>query len=178
MEDLTPEQLEAILGTDYETVLADILRQKGDAESRQREQKPVGQLANGHTFFDPGGIAQNLIGQYRGKKDAEAAQTKMDDILRQQKEGRRTYAQALAPKTQMPQMPPRSVDSSIPGQAPQAPPMPQGGMSGPKMVPGAPPMAPGAPPAMANASSMPPDRLARAGVPAHVQALLAKLRNR
>ncbi len=168
MEDLTPEQLEAILGTDYETVLADILRQKGDAEARQYEQKPVGQLASGHTFFDPGGIAMNLMNQYRGKKDAQAAQTKMDEILAQQKEGRRTYAQALAPKPAPQMQAPRSVDSTVPGQAPapvaQAP------------VPGAPQMAPGAPPALANASQMSPDRLQAAGVPAHVQALLAKLR--
>ncbi len=165
MDDLTPEQLEAILGTDYETVLADILRQKGDAEARQHEQAPVGQLPNGHVFFDPGGIAQNMIGQYRGKKDAAAAQAKMDAVLAQQKAGKRTYAELLAPKPQAPQMPPRSVDSTVPG--PGAPPAP---------VPGAPPMAPGAPPALANASQMPPDRLQRAGVPAHVQALLAKLR--
>ncbi len=172
MEDLTPEQLEAILGTDYETVLADILRQKGDAEARQYEQKPVGQLASGHTFFDPGGIAMNLMNQYRGKKDAKAAQTKMDAILAQQKEGRRTYAQALAPKAPPAPAAPRAVDSTIPGQ----PPAPPAAQAPPAPIPGAPKMAPGAPPALANASQMGPDRLKAAGVPAHVQALLAKLR--
>ncbi len=168
MEDLTPEQLEAILGTDYETVLADILRQKGEAEARQYDQKEVGQLPSGHVFFDPGGIAMNMMNQYRGKKDAAAAQAKMDQVLGQQKEGRRTFAQALAPKPQAPMGAPREVDSTIPGQppAPQAP------------VPGAPQMAPGAPPALANAAQMPPERLGRAGVPGHIQAILAKLRGR
>ncbi len=171
MEDLTPEQLEAILGTDYETVLADILRQKGDTEARQHEQKEVGQLPSGHVFFDPGGIAQNVMAQYRGRKDATAAQTKMDQVLAQQKDGRRAYAQALQPKPQAPVMPARSVDSAIPGQLPQ---------QGPQApVPGAPPMAPGAPPALANASQISdPSRLQRAGVPPAVQALLAKLRGR
>jgi hypothetical protein len=63
---------------------------------------------------------------------------------------------------------PRSVDSTIPGQMPpQGPP-----------VPGAPPMAQGAPPALANAQQMPPQQLQGAGVPQHVQALLAQLRGR
>ncbi len=170
VEDLTPEQLEAILGTDYETVLADILRQKGDAENRQHQQKEVGQLPSGHVFFDPGGIAQNLIGQYRGKKDAAAAQTKMDQILAQQKEGRRTYAQALAPK-----QPPMQPAPPAPGAGPAAP-LPSAAPTAP--VAGAPPMAQGAPPALANASTMPPERVQRAGVPASVQAVIAKLRGR
>lgn len=163
MEDLTPEELEAILGTDYETVLADILRRKESAESRRHDSKPVGQLANGHVFFDPGGIAMNLMGQYQAKKDATSAQADLDRVLGEQKAGRRTYAEALTRKPPQPAVASRSVDSTVPGQAP-AP------------VPGAPPMAPGAPPALANASQMSPDRLAKAGTPPHVMALLAKLR--
>jgi hypothetical protein len=160
MDELTPEQLEAILGTDYETVLADILRQKADAEGRATDQKEVGQLPSGHVYFDPGGIIQNLNNQYRGTKDARAAQKSLDETLAKQNAGRRTYAEALTRKPPAPPMQaPRSVDSAIPGQAPQAP-----------------PMAPGAPPALANASQMPPSRLQGAGVPPDVQALLAKLR--
>lgn len=160
MEDLSPEQLEAILGTDYEIVLADILRQKEAAEGRRHEQKAVGQLPSGHVFFDPGGIAQNLIGQYRGKKDAEKAQQALDETLRKQKDGRRIYAEALQRKPPAPQpvaAPPQPAAAPTPAPTPVA-------------------MAPGAPPALANASQMPPDRLAGAGVPPDVQALLAKLR--
>jgi hypothetical protein len=171
VEDLTPEQLEAILGTDYETVLADLLRQKGSAEERRFDKKPVGQLPSGRVAFDPGTVIANTMNRRRAEKEASAAQTKMDEVLGQQKEGRRAFAQALGgPRPQAPAGAPRSVDSTIPGQMPpQAPPAP---------VPGAPQMATGAPPPMANAAQMPPDRLQRAGVPPEVQALLAKLRGR
>ncbi len=82
MDELTPEQLEAILGTDYETVLADLLRKKGDAEGRQHDAgRAVGQLPNGHVFFDPGTIISNSLGQYRGRKDAESAQKDMTATL-------------------------------------------------------------------------------------------------
>ncbi len=167
MDDLTPEQLEAILGTDYETVLADILRQKASAQERQHTKQPVGQVGDGNVFFDPFGVASNVMDRRRATKELGAAQTKMDDVLAQQKQGRRTYAEALNQKPPAPPMQaPRSVDSTIPGQAPQAPPA----------VPGAPPMAPGAPPALATAQGMSPQRLQAAGVPPEVQALLAKLR--
>ena len=168
MDELTPEQLEAILGTDYETVLADILRRKGSAEERQNVSAPIGQVGDGNVFFDPAGALSNVMNRRRATKDAAGAQAEMDRVLGQQKEGRRTFAQALAPKPQ-PMGAPRSVDSTIPGQLPQQPQAP---------MPGAPAMAQGAPPALANASSMPPQSLAGAGVPAHIQALLAKLRGR
>ncbi len=168
MDELTPEQLEAILGTDYETVLADLLRQKASAEERSTQRREIGQVGDGQVFLDPAGAISNYVNRRRANKAAETAQTKMDEILAKQKEGRRTYAQAFAPKPAPQMQAPRSVDSTVPGQAPapvaQAP------------IPGAPQMAPGAPPALANASQMSPDRLQRAGVPAHVQALLAKLR--
>ena len=164
MDDLTPDQLEAILGTDYETVLADLLRKKAAAEGRQHENRQVGQVGDGNVFFDPAGILSNVMDRRRATKDVQGAQAEMDKVLAQQKAGRRTYAEVLGQKPPVPPMQaPRSVDSTIPGQAP--PP-----------VTGAPPMAPGAPPALANASQMPPDRLAKAGVPPHVMALLAKLR--
>ena len=168
MDELTPDQLEAILGTDYETVLADILRRKASGEERQHTKSPVGQVGNGHTFFDPAGVLTNVMDRRRATKDVAGAQAEMDKVLAQQKQGRRTFAEALAPKPApvAPMGAPRSVDSTVPGQPPQAP------------VPGAPPMAPGAPPALANASQMSPERLQAAGVPAHVQALLAKLRGR
>lgn len=167
MDELTPEQLEAILGTDYETVIADILRRKGAAEGRQHESKTVGELPNGHVFFDPAGILSNVMNRRRATKDAQGAQSELEKILEQQKAGRRTFADALAAKPPAPPMQaPRSVDSTIPGQAPPGP------------VPGAPPVAPGAPPALANAQGMPPNRLAAAGVPPDVMALLAKLRDR
>lgn len=165
MDDLTPQELEAILGTDYETVLADLLRQKASADDRRHTRKEIGQLPNGHVFFDPGGAIDNVLSRRRAEKDMQTAQTKMDEVLGKQNAGRRTYAEALARKPAPAPAPtaPRAVDSTVPGQAP--PP-----------VPGAPPMAPGAPPALANASQMPPERLAKAGVPPHVMALLAKLR--
>lgn len=160
MEDLTPDQLEAILGTDYETVLADILRQKGEAEGRRHERKQIGQVGDGQVFFDPAGAIDNVLSRRRADKDVSAAQTKMDEILAKQNAGRRTMAEALSPRSAAaPMGAPRSVDSGLP---PEAAP-----------VPG---MAPGAPPALANASQMPPGRLQGAGVPPDVQALLAKLR--
>lgn len=162
MDDLTPEQLEAILGTDYETVLADLLRRKASAEERQHTTAPIGQVGDGNVFFDPAGALTNVMNRRRATKDVAGAQSEMDKVLEQQKQGRRTYAEALAPRPPAPPVAPRSVDSTIPGQ----PPAP---------VPG---MAPGAPPALANASGMPQDRLAGAGVPPDVMALLAKLRGR
>lgn len=158
MDELTPEQLEAILGTDYETVLADILRQKADAETRKHQEREIGQVGDGNVFFDPAGALDNYLGQRRAGKDYDAAQKSMDDTLAQQKDTKRKYIEALLQK-QAPQSAPRSVDSTLPEQAPP--------------VPG---MAPGAPPALANASQMPPGRLQGAGVPPDVQALLAKLR--
>lgn len=166
MDDLTPEQLQAILGTDYETVLADILRQKGKAEDRQHDKAPVGQVGDGNVFFDPAGILSNVMDHRRATKDVTSAQAKMDEVLGKQTAGRQAFAQALQAPHQAPAGPPRSVDSGIPGQASPAP------------VPGAPPMAQGAPPALANASQMPPGGLQSAGVPPEVQALLAKLRGR
>jgi len=178
MDKLTPEQLEAILGTDYETVLADILRRKAAAEERQHTSKQIGQVGNGHVFFDPAGAISNAVGRYRAGKDAKGAQAEMDKILKKQMVGRRTFVEALMPKPQEPMGAPRSVDSTIPGQVPPQ----MAGSGGPSVppspVPGAPPMAPGAPPALANAAGMSPDRLAGAGVPPYVQALLAKLRGR
>lgn len=168
MDDLTPDQLEAILGTDYETVLADILRQKASAQERQHTKQPVGQVGDGNVFFDPFGVASNVMDRRRATKDLGAAQAEMDQVLAQQKQGRRTFAEALNRKPPAPMGDPRSVDSTIPGQPPQSPPP----------VPGAPPMAPGAPPALANAQGMSPQRLQAAGVPPEVQALLAKLRGR
>lgn len=165
MDELTPEQLQAILGTDYETVLADILRQKGKAEDRQHDKAPVGQVGDGNVFFDPAGILSNVMDHRRATKDVTTAQAQMDDVLAKQTAGRKAFAEALQPPHQATAGPPRSVDSALPGQAPQAPPP----------VPG---MAPGAPPALANASQMPPGALQGAGVPPEVQALLAKLRNR
>jgi hypothetical protein len=176
MDELTPDQLEAILGTDYETVLADALRRKGSADDRRHVKNPVGQVGDGNVFFDPAGILTNVMDRRRAGKDMQAAQGDLDKALADQKTGRRTFAQALAPKVPPQSMPmgaPRSVDSTIPGQLPQAPQQPPA-----PPVPGAPPMAPGAHPALANASTMPPSRLAAAGVPAHVQVLLAKLRGR
>jgi hypothetical protein len=169
VEDLTPEQLEAILGTDYETVLADILRQKASADERRNTRKEIGQVGDGNVFFDPAGAIDNVLSRRRAEKDMQGAQKSLDETLAKQNAGRRTYAEALTRKPQ-PMGAPRSVDSTIPGQAPQAPMQPP--------VPGAPPMATGAPPALANAQQMPPNRLAGAGVPQHVQALLAKLRGR
>jgi hypothetical protein len=169
MDDLTPEQLEAILGTDYETVLADILRQKASAEDRRHQKKEIGQVGDGNVFFDPAGALSNVVNRRSARKDSLAAQKSLDDTLAKQTAGRRTFAEALGSKPQ-PMGAPRSVDSTIPGQIPPQAPMPT--------VPGAPPMAPGAPPAMANASQMSPDRLQAAGVPPQVQALLAKLRGR
>ncbi len=167
MDELTPDQLEAILGTDYETVLADILRQKGEAEGRQHQERQIGQVGDGNVFFDPAGALDNYLGQRRAGKDSAAAQAKMDEVLGKQTAGRRTFAEALTQKPPAPPtVAPRSVDSGIPGQAP------------PPAVPGAPPMAQGAPPALANASQMPPQGLQNAGVPPEVQALLAKLRGR
>lgn len=165
MDELTPDQLEAILGTDYETVLAEALRRKAGAEERKNTTAPIGQVGDGNVFFDPAGAIGNYMNRRRAGKDMQAAQADIDKALADQKAGRRTFAEALGRKPQpmAPVVAPRAVDSTIP-QAPAQP------------VPGAPPMAPGAPPALANASTMPPDRLARAGVPAHVQALLAKLR--
>ncbi len=165
MDDLTPEQLEAILGTDYETVLADILRKKADAETRSHTKHQIGQVGDGNVFFDPAGALGNYLGQRRGRKDAAAAQSQMDETLAKQTAGRRTFAEALQRPPAPPPGPPRDVNSAIPGQAP-AP------------VPGAPPMAPGAPPALANAQQMPPQGLQNAGVPPEVQALLARLRGR
>lgn len=159
MDELTPDQLEAILGTDYETVIADILRRKGAAEDRQHVDKAIGQVGDGNVFFDPAGALTNVMNHRRATKEAQGAGEELQKILDQQKAGRRTFAEALSPKPQVPQGPPRSVDSTLPEQA--AP------------VPG---MAPGAPPALANASQMPPGRLQAAGVPPDVQALLAKLR--
>ncbi len=167
MDDLTPDQLEAILGTDYETVLADILRRKSKAEDRQQTNNPVGQVGDGNVFFDPAGVLSNVMERRRATKDMGAAQAEMDKTLAAQKAGRRTFAEALGGKPAPAPMAPRSVDSAIPGQIPTQAPAP---------IPGAPQMAPGAPPALANASTMDPARLQRAGVPAHVQALLAKLR--
>jgi hypothetical protein len=169
VDELTPEQLEAILGTDYETVLADILRRKGAAEDRRHAEAPIGQVGDGNVFFDPAGAIKNVVNRRQAGKDAAAAKGEMDDTLAKQTAGRRTFAEALGSKPQ-PMGAPRSVDSTIPGQIPPQAPMPT--------VPGAPPMAPGAPPAMANASQMSPDRLQAAGVPPQVQALLAKLRGR
>lgn len=165
MDELTPDQLEAILGTDYETVLADILRRKASAEERQHQKAPVGQVGDGNVFFDPAGILSNVMDRRRATKDVHGAQAEMDKVLGQQTAGRRTYAEALGRPPAAPAVPPapRAVDSTIPGQ-------------GPPPVPGALPMAPGAPPALANASQMPSDRLAKAGVPPDVMALLAKLR--
>lgn len=162
MDELTPEQLEAILGTDYETVLADILRQKAQAEERGNTQAPIGQVGDGNVFFDPAGAIGNVMNRRRAGKEAQAAQAKMDEVLGRQTAGRRTFAEALTKQPPAPMGAPRSVDSTIPGQ-----PQPQ-----------TPQMAPGAPPALANASQMPPQGLQAAGVPPEVQALLAKLRGR
>ncbi len=160
MEDLTPEQLEAILGTDYETVLADILRQKASADERRNTRKEIGQVGDGNVFFDPAGAIDNVLSRRRAEKDMQGAQKSLDETLAKQNAGRRTYAEALTRKPPAPPMAaPRSVDSAIPGQVPQVP-----------------QMAPGAPPALANAQNMPPQRLQAAGVPPDVQALLAKLR--
>jgi hypothetical protein len=167
VDDLTPEQLEAILGTDYETVLADILRQKASADDRRHQKKEIGQVGDGNVFFDPAGAIDNVLSRRRAEKEMQGAQGKLDETLAKQTAGRRTYAEALGGKPQ-PMGAPRSVDSTIPGQMPpQGPP-----------VPGAPPMAQGAPPALANAQQMPPQQLQGAGVPQHVQALLAQLRGR
>ncbi len=165
MDDLTQEQLEAILGTDYETVLADILRQKASADERRNTRKEIGQVGDGNVFFDPAGAISNYMDRRRATKDLGAAQTELDKTLAKQNDGRMTYAKLLMQRNK-PQTPigdPRSVDSTIPQQAPPA-------------AQGAPQMAPGAPPALANASQMPPSRLQAAGVPPDVQALLAKLR--
>jgi hypothetical protein len=168
VEDLTPEQLEAILGTDYETVLADILRQKASADERRNTRKEIGQVGDGNVFFDPAGAIDNVLSRRRAEKEMQGAQGQLDATLAKQTAGRKTFAEALGRKPQ-PMGAPRSVDSTIPGQMPpQAPMQPT--------VPGAPPMAQGAPPALANAQNMPPRRLQAAGVPPDVQALLAKLR--
>ncbi len=159
MDDLTPEQLEAILGTDYETVLADILRQKASAEERRNQQAEIGQVGDGNVFFDPAGAINNVMNRRRAGKDAAAAQTRMDEVLAQQKAGRRTFAEALGQKPQ-------------PAVAPNADPMAQTVERGPSPMP----MAAGAPPALSNARTMPPDRLTAAGVPPDVMAMLAKLR--
>jgi len=166
MDELTPEQLKAILGTDYETVLADILRQKASAEDRQNQSNPIGQVGNGHVFFDPAGAIENVMNRRRAGKDSAAAQKSLDETLAKQNDGRMTYAKLLMNRgQQVPPGAPRSADSSIPGQTPLQPP-----------VQGAPQMSPGAPPALANASQMSPQGLQGAGVPPEVQALLARLR--
>ena len=167
MDELTPEQLEAILGTDYETILADILRQKASAEDRRHQKRELGQVGDGQVFFDPAGAIGNVMQRRRAGKESAAAQAKMDEVLGKQTAGRRTFAEALTKQPPAPMGAPRSVDSAIPGQAPQG--MPQAGV---------PPMAPGAPPALSNAQQMPPEALQNAGVPPEVQALLAKLRGR
>src|SRR5688572_9959188 len=142
MDDLTPDQLEAILGTDYETVLADILRQKASADDRRNARREIGQVGDGNVFVDLPGVISNVMDRRRANKDSMAAQAKMDEVLAQQKAGRRTFAEALGRKPQAPMGAPRSVDSTIPQQAPSAAPA--------APVPGAPPMAQGAPPALAN----------------------------
>jgi hypothetical protein len=168
VDDLTPEQLEAILGTDYETVLADILRQKASADDRRHQKKEIGQVGDGNVFFDPAGAIDNVLSRRRAEKEMQGAQGKLDETLAKQTAGRRTFAEALGGKPQ-PMGAPRSVDSTIPGQMPPQAPM---------QPPVPPPMAQGAPPALANAQQMPPQQLQSAGVPQHVQALLAQLRGR
>jgi len=153
MDELTPDQLEAILGTDYETILADILRRKGSAEDRRHQQNEIGQVGNGHVFFDPAGAINNVLQRRRAGKESAAAQAEMDKVLEQQKQGRRTYAEALLRKPPAPMSAPRSVDSTLPVQPTPAP-------TGP----------------LANAQTLPPDRLAAAGVPPDVMAMLARLR--
>lgn len=173
LADLTPEQLEAILGTDYETVIADALRRKEAAEGSPDPQRAMGQIGNGHVFFDPGYAIEKYVNRRRMAKDREMAQGDLDKALGEQKAGRRAYAQALVGKpAPVPTAAPRTVDSTLPAPTP-APAM--------NMAPGAPqaPMAlggPKGPPALQNAMGLPQDRLAKAGVPADVQALIAKLR--
>ncbi len=171
MNDLTQEELEQILGSDYETLIAEALRNKNEAMTRDTGiGRQAGVLPSGHTYFDPGAAIEKYANRYRATKDQQKAQADLDNVLGQQKQSRKAYANVLtrapAPPP-APTGPPRTADSTIP--APTAAPTPP---------PAAPRMAPGAPPALANAATMPPDRLAAAGVPPDVQALLDKLRNR
>ncbi len=177
LNDMTPEQLQAILGTDYQTVIADVLRQKTDASRRKHSAgAPLGQLPNGHVYFDPGGAIKNVLDRRSDAKDETAAQAKLDEVLGKQTAGRKAYADALLGHGAPPAPVPMATQDPNAGPAPGAPPAAPPAPTGPPT--GVPPVAPGAPPALANASTMPPDRLAAAGVPAEIQALLAKLRNR
>lgn len=161
---LTPDQLEAILGTDYEVILADALREKAAAQERAATQKKIGQVGDGQVFFDPAGAIENVITRRRAAKEAAAAQGRIDEALAGQKAGRRTYAEALLGGGPKPPMgPPRAADATLP---PETAPTPASPL----------PMAPGAPPALQNATGLPPDRLAKAGVPPDIQTLIAKLR--
>lgn len=182
LQDLSPEELQAILGTDYDTVLSDILRRKSDAEERSHDPgRPLGQLPSGHVYFDPGGAIQLGVQRYRAGKDAQAAKADMDRVLGQQTEGRKTFANALMRRPTMP--PPGAAAGAPAGGPPMPAPPPQAPGAGPTppaapAQPAPPATAPGAPPALQNAAGMAPDRLKAAGVPDAVMALIAKLRNR
>lgn len=205
LADLTPEQLEAILGTDYEVILADALRQKAEAEARANERREIGQVGDGQVFFDPAGAIENVITRRRAGKEATKAQEAIDKALGDQKTGRRTYAEVLLGRGNPTQPPvgavPRMADASLPPQAmPPGPPQePQGAVSGPPPVPSPPPApkpAPMAPPApvapptgpmagqygQATPGDVPPLPQGTGGrtpvAPGFVEALIAKLRGR
>ncbi len=140
MEDLTPEELEAILGSDYETLIADALRRRDEAVSTDPSpNRQAGVTASGRHYFDPGFAIEKYVNRYRNDKREQAASADLDKALADQKAGRRTYAEALTRKPPAPAMgAPRTADSTIPGAPPpQAPPA----------VPPAPPVPPQAPPA-------------------------------
>lgn len=168
LNDLTPEELEAILGTDYETVIADALRRKQGSEVDPSPGRNAGQMGNGHVAFDPGYAIEKYTNRYRQDKQGQAAQGDLDKALAGQTAGRKTYAQALlggGAKPPTPMQPPRTADSTIPGAAPPPP------------AAGASPMgAPPPPNPLATAQTMSPEALQAAGVPPEVLAELLRKR--
>jgi hypothetical protein len=200
LNDMTPEELEAILGTDYETVIADALRRKEKSEGSGSPDRAAGQMANGHVYFDPGYAIEKGMNRYRMGKEGKAAQGDLDKALAGQTAGRKTYANALLrggpgaaqagvsdinagpPK---PPAPPTAPPVAPPPPAPPAPPAPPMGAVPPQaglgpMPSGEPlrgPPKPGsARPPLANASTMDPSALEAAGVPPEVLAELLRKR--
>lgn len=199
LANMTPEELEAILGSDYETQIADALRRKANSEADPSpDRKMVG--------FDPGYAIEKYVNRYHQAKEGRAAQGDLDKAMGAQRAGRKTYADVLmrgGPAAAPPPVPMAAQDPNAgPARAPVAPPPPPpmagaGPMGAPPPPSPPPPPAPAAlgpmptgeplrgppkpgmaRPPLANAGTMTPEALQAAGVPLDIQTLLAKLRGR
>lgn len=94
---LTDEQRKAIIGTDYDTVLAEALRRKRDAGDRVNAPTPeLGHVGNGHRFVDYGGTFDIWNKKREAKNDLKAADKDYKDYLGRQDAGRDTLAKLRA----------------------------------------------------------------------------------